>query len=158
MLWAFWLAVASALVLSCCFAFIARHIAPHLGLVDYPDGRRKRHAAPTPLMGGVAIYLALLISAGLVHFCSGLWLADDSETRFNLFILLVSGGLFCALGLVDDRWPMRARNKFLWQIAASLPFAIWGRSIDAVEFMGLQIQLGVWSVPFTCSGWSPSPM
>ena len=149
MLWAFWLAVASAMVLSYCFAFVARRIAPRLKLVDYPDGRRKRHANPTPLMGGMAIYLALLISAGLVHFCSGIWLADDPETQFNLFVLLVSGGLFCVLGLVDDRWPMRARNKFLWQIAASLPFAIWGNSIEAVEFMGLQIRLGVWSVPFT---------
>jgi UDP-GlcNAc:undecaprenyl-phosphate GlcNAc-1-phosphate transferase len=100
-------------------------------------------------MGGVGIYLALLISAGLVHFCSGLWLGDNRETRFNILVLLVSGGLFCTLGLIDDRWPMRARKKLLWQIVASLPFAIWGRSIDAVDFMGLHIQLGIWSVPFT---------
>ena len=110
MLWTVWLAVVSALLLSCCFAFLARRLAPWLRLVDYPDGGRKRHTTPTPLMGGVAIYLALLVSVGLVTCLDGRWFADDSKTPVNILMLLVSGSLFCVLGLADDRWPMRARS------------------------------------------------
>jgi UDP-GlcNAc:undecaprenyl-phosphate GlcNAc-1-phosphate transferase len=149
MLWFVWLAVVSALGLSCSFAFLARRWAAPLGLVDYPDGGRKRHSKPTPLMGGVAIYLALLVSAGLVVFFDRRWFTDDSATPMSILMLLVSGGFFCVLGVVDDRWPMRARQKFAWQIAASLPFAVWGRSIDALEFMGLQVHLGPCGVVFT---------
>lgn len=35
--------------------------APRLGLLDHPDGGRKRHAQAVPLTGG----LAILIGAGL---------------------------------------------------------------------------------------------
>ncbi len=147
--WAVGAAVAGAVAISYCLALLATRIAPALGLVDRPDGDRKRHRNTTPLMGGAAIYLTLLISAAIIQLLDKRWWLDESQTRFNLVMLLVSGGLFCALGLVDDKWQMRARNKFLWQIAASLPFAIWGRSIDAIEFMGLHIQLGAWETLFT---------
>ena len=33
----------------------ARAIGPWLGVVDHPDGDRKTHSAPTPLVGGLAV-------------------------------------------------------------------------------------------------------
>ena len=40
--------------------WLARFLAPKLGLMDTPDGRRKLHASPTPLLGGVAVFCAVL--------------------------------------------------------------------------------------------------
>ncbi len=147
--WAVGVAVAGAVAISYCLALLAIRIAPSLGLVDRPDGDRKRHPNTTPLMGGVAVYLTLLILAPFVCSSDRWWLSDETQEPFNLLMLLVSGGLFCALGLVDDRWQLRARCKFSLQIAASLPFAIWGRSIDAIDFLGLHVQLGFWATLFT---------
>ena len=66
---------------SLCLALIPllKTLAIHHGLIDRPDGRRKIHARPIPLAGGLAILcsatgtlvlaplLSEHISAGLVH-------------------------------------------------------------------------------------------
>jgi UDP-N-acetylmuramyl pentapeptide phosphotransferase/UDP-N-acetylglucosamine-1-phosphate transferase len=34
-----------------------------LGVIDYPDGGRKSHARPTPMVGGIALMVPLLLVA-----------------------------------------------------------------------------------------------
>jgi UDP-GlcNAc:undecaprenyl-phosphate GlcNAc-1-phosphate transferase len=148
-LWAVWLGVTVAVAFSYGLAWLAIRVAPALGLLDRPDGQRKQHQKPTPLMGGVAIYLALLLSALCTYWLHPQRLPPDAPARATIVMLLVSGGMFCLLGLVDDRWEIGARNKFLWQIAASVPFAVWGRSIDAVQFLQWHLPLGFCAIPFT---------
>lgn len=142
-----------AVVGTAAFSFLltgcARWFAPMAGLVDVPDGGRKAHRKPMPLMGGAAMYGSLLVAVGLYLIAGDGWVDVRSSTGVGLPMLLLSGGLFCVLGLVDDKWGMRARNKFLWQIVACLPFAIWGRSVESVEFVSINMQLGLWGVVFT---------
>ena len=54
---------ASSFLLSAVFCAILRRMAPRWGLLDRPGGH-KGHAAPTPLGGGVAIWLAIMIVLG----------------------------------------------------------------------------------------------
>src|SRR5271163_2049924 len=108
---------------------VAKVVARRTGMLDHPDGRRKSQSTPIPVLGGVAVYLALAITIGVAgrayHWP---WLlADAEQTRF-VVMLLVSAGLFCALGLWDDRVSLRPRTKLLLQVFACLPFVIWGRS------------------------------
>ena len=79
-----------ALVLSMTVIPFARHLAPHLGMVDVPDPR-KIHTVPVPRAGGWGIaigslvpiilvfkldpMLKSLVGGGLVLFAFGLW--DD---------------------------------------------------------------------------------
>ena len=56
------LAVA-AFVLSWLFCAVARRYAPRLGFLDRPGGH-KGHRRPTPLGGGVAIWLTTVIVLG----------------------------------------------------------------------------------------------
>src|ERR1700683_5306249 len=89
--------VALAFATSFCLTAVARVVARRTGMLDRPDGRRKSQAEPMPLLRGVAVYLALVITLSVVHW--GLhweWLAGAD--RF-VILLLVSGGLFCAVGL-----------------------------------------------------------
>jgi UDP-GlcNAc:undecaprenyl-phosphate GlcNAc-1-phosphate transferase len=55
---------ALAFVLSAIFCLIARRVAPRLGFVDRPGGH-KGHRAPTPLGGGVAIWLSIVSILGI---------------------------------------------------------------------------------------------
>lgn len=126
----------------------ARWIAPRLGFVDRPDGRRKLHQQPTPLLGGAAVCGGFLLTLCGVMFTCGVTLLDPTEGGFLLW-LLCTALLFCGIGIYDDRWPLRPRTKFLLQILACLPFALWGRTATGIDAFGMEVSLGVLSVPFT---------
>jgi UDP-GlcNAc:undecaprenyl-phosphate GlcNAc-1-phosphate transferase len=128
---------------------IARVVARRTGMLDRPDGRRKSQPEPVPLLGGVAVYLSLLITVSIARW--GLrweWLAGDDLGRF-VSLLLVSGGLFCAVGLWDDLVGLRPRTKLFCQILACLPFVIWGRSVESIHLFDSQIELGILGAVFT---------
>ena len=83
-------------------------IGGKLGLVDFPDvsGGRKLHARPTPLVGGIALVLALAASVGL-----SLLFFDQSGGQETLVWLLASVlGLFL-VGTLDDRFELSARIR-----------------------------------------------
>jgi UDP-GlcNAc:undecaprenyl-phosphate/decaprenyl-phosphate GlcNAc-1-phosphate transferase len=136
-----------AFATSFCLTAIARVVARRTGMLDRPDGRRKSQAEPMPLLGGVAVYLSLLITIAVARWVLHWeWLAAND--RF-VVLLLVSGGLFCAVGLWDDRVGLRPRAKLLSQILACLPFVLWGRSVDSIHVFDAQIALGFLGAVFT---------
>jgi UDP-GlcNAc:undecaprenyl-phosphate GlcNAc-1-phosphate transferase len=121
---------------------MARAIAPRLGLMDRPDGRRKVQTVPVPVMGGAAIYLALLLALGAALMWQAGWLRSSVEFSRSLLWAIVSAGLMCGVGLWDDRHGMSAGRKLLLQVAACLPFAVLGRSVEMVSLAGNTVELG----------------
>ncbi|HEX4070190.1 MAG TPA: MraY family glycosyltransferase, partial [Planctomycetaceae bacterium] len=139
--------VALAFGTSFCLTAIARVVARRTGMLDPPDGRRKSQAEPMPLLGGVAVYLSLLFTISIAHWILHWeWLVGDD--RF-VTLLLISGGLFCAVGLWDDRVGLRPRTKLLCQVLACLPFVLWSRSVDSIHVFDKQIELGLLGSLFT---------
>lgn len=130
---------------SCLLTSLARRVAPRLGFVDAPDGQRKLHQSPTPLLGGAAIYLSIIATFVVGLLLDVPWLAEAN----HLTGLIASCSLFFFLGLVDDQRPLWARHKLIGQVIASLPFALWGRSITTVGLFGIDVSLGQWSILFT---------
>lgn len=128
---------------------IARRVAPKLGIVDKPDGKRKVHSEPTPLMGGVAIYLTFLLVSLEAWCLQPKWLTADSRMLQHASVLFLSGGLFCLLGLWDDRFGMRPSRKLTGQIVASLPFVLFGIRIEEFSGLGMVIDLGLLGIPVT---------
>jgi UDP-GlcNAc:undecaprenyl-phosphate GlcNAc-1-phosphate transferase len=63
--------------------------------------------------------------------------------------LLVSASGCCGIGLYDDKYGMRPRNKLLLQIVAALPFVLLGRVINQVGMLDQTIHLGWWGIPIT---------
>ena len=107
--------------LSVVFCGLARRWAPRFGLVDRPGGH-KEHAIPTPLGGGVAIWLTLILVLALGAV--GLGLGDPSlppalarhagglwTKAGPLALLLAMATVVMLIGLIDDRaplpWPFR---------------------------------------------------
>ena len=128
---------------------VARLVAKRIGMLDRPDGSRKSHKNSTPLLGGVALYVSLLVTVLLARWIDPGLATDNTQTRSLVLMLLVSGGLFCLVGLYDDRHSIRPRTKLLLQIAASVPFVLGGRSIESVHLLGLGIDLGLFGIFFT---------
>lgn len=146
--WTTWNAVASPALTAGLSAFVATiiitqgllRLAPRLGLMDCPSGR-KAHAAPTPAVGGLAIALGCA-AAGLL-----LWpfARQELALAWGGAILLASGAFD---DIVDLAWPWKVGA----QVAAALVLIYFGgvevNSIDtALGFNGRD--LGVLAAPFT---------
>lgn len=127
---------------------LVRWIAPRLGFIDCPDGRRKTHRQPTPLLGGVALYSGLVITTLGAGVCGGFSLLDAEVFDFLIWTL-VTAGVFCAIGIWDDRWPLRPTIKFQLQLVACLPFALWGRHAHALEVFGSVCAIELLGIAFT---------
>ena len=85
------LIVAAALVLALGITPVARRMAHQFGVLDQPNAR-KVHVKPTPLLGGVAIYIAFVLAL--------LFLGDLFYV--NQVIGIFFGASFVSfLGLVD---------------------------------------------------------
>jgi len=114
--------------------------AAHLHLLDQPGGR-KTHKIATPMIGGLAIYAALLIVAVFTPAVSG----------DHLTLLLISG-LVVVVGVIDDVREMRASARILVQsMAAWLMIAFTGVKLESLgDLFGFgAIELGVLAVPVT---------
>lgn len=128
---------------------LVRRVAIWANIVDAPDGYRKLHGRTVALGGGVAILLSV---AGAFAFAllAGLpW----ARNLLNQPLVLCGGAfatvLICFVGLVDDRWQLRGRQKLLGQIAAAAVAIAGGVLISEVDLFGYKIHLGLLSVPLT---------
>lgn len=130
--------------------WLVRRWAPRIGLVDRPDAR-KDHTDPTPMGGGLAIWLAVtLFLSGilLVAFVApgAPWLPELARqhlpgvsSQLGPLLALVGGATaMMALGLVDDLWGLHWRWRLAvefgvaaacvlsqgedWQLTAFMPF------------------------------------
>ena len=86
-------------------------IAIKIGLTDRPC-HRKQHSEPTPLIGGLAVYLAILLTLSLSHI-----------NLPNQIAFFTAATLLVLVGLIDDYKTLGVKIRLLAQIAASLVMA-----------------------------------
>jgi UDP-GlcNAc:undecaprenyl-phosphate GlcNAc-1-phosphate transferase len=86
---------------------VARQAALKYGIVDSPDGRLKHQRAPVPYLGGLAIYLAFLVS-----------LAFTFEFRQDVLGIILAGTLVLLLGLIDDFGVLSPSVKLIGEFLA----------------------------------------
>jgi len=114
-------------------------LAVATGYLDHPDPR-KTHPTPTALLGGAAVGLSIALGAGLAALFFG------TPIEIPRAGVLVGAALSLALGLVDDRHPMRPAGKLLGQVAVGFCLVLWGaRDGFLVEnpLLGAVAMLGV---------------
>jgi len=81
-----------------------------VGYLDHPKDT-KIHAKPTPLLGGVGIYIAFMI---------GLCTAVNPLTDVRLLGVIIGSSLLLVVGLIDDRFGMIPEIKLLAQFLAAM--------------------------------------
>lgn len=124
-------------------------LAQRWGFVDRPDGHHKSHKMPVALGGGLAVFLAAVVTFAVEYFSSQNLQESLHDNAPFLSGLLLAGGWIVILGLIDDRFGMKGRYKLLGQIIAALIVIASGLEIQAFSLFGQKIQLGWFSVPFT---------
>ncbi len=130
----------AAFLLTAGLLWLLQPLARRLNLLDHPAGR-KDHAVPTPVTGGIAIFLAVLVLF--------LWSGTLSAAALSF---LAASALLIVLGVLDDLHDLRWYWRILGQTAAALLIIYWGGV--RVEYLGpvfgmSPTALGWLSVPFT---------
>jgi UDP-GlcNAc:undecaprenyl-phosphate GlcNAc-1-phosphate transferase len=102
---------------------IARQAALKYGIVDAPDGQLKQQREPVPYFGGLAIYLAFLMS-----------LAFTFEFRHDVLGIVLSGTIVVMLGLIDDFGVLTPWTKLSGQLLAVFVLIKSGIRIEIAAF------------------------
>jgi UDP-GlcNAc:undecaprenyl-phosphate GlcNAc-1-phosphate transferase len=143
----------AAFVVACLAAALltppTRRLALRWGAVSRPGGRNV-HGSVVPRLGGVAIFLALLLPL------AGLFVVDSSVAAIvrlqalKAVGLLVGATAMVLVGVVDDSRGLPATVKLIAQLAvAALAFAC-GFRIDAISVPLLGVlPMGVFAFPMT---------
>lgn len=145
--WILLAAIVPGFVVSTAAAAIIRRFAPRWGLIDRP-GHRKVHTTPTPLGGGLAIWLGVVLPFAAGHLA----MASASETAPGrlmlpggralppqiathlgglqqqaprLWFLLACGTALVVLGLIDDRRGLDWRLRMATQLAIAALLVSW---------------------------------
>jgi UDP-GlcNAc:undecaprenyl-phosphate GlcNAc-1-phosphate transferase len=128
--------VVAAFAVSAALCAVVRAWAPRLGFLDRPGGH-KGHKAPTPLGGGVAIWLttvAVPLIGAVVAVAAGAWLPREvaqyvAGVRFRIGELLLILGLstlIMLMGLADDRKALGWRLRLAIQVGLAVVLAASG--------------------------------
>ena len=129
-----------------------RSLAPKWGLVDQP-GERKVHVVPTPMGGGIGIWLGVVLTVALSQVA--VWWVTRGSTipewvpellrphlpgvllrSSTLWLILGAGTVLFVMGLLDDRFGLPWQPRLLIQFLVSC-LLVFGGNIQATVFAPL---------------------
>jgi len=135
-----WIALLLTAGVSLLICLLIMPIAQRFGLLDHPS-KRKVHRAATPLVGGMAIYAALILTTVLA-----------TAYTSKALPLLGACGLMLATGMLDDLRNLSPITRFIMQILACFIMIFVG-DVVLTDFGSLMwdgvFQLGWLSIPIT---------
>lgn len=151
-------------------------LAIQVGLVDNPDKSRKLHEKPIPMVGGIAVFCTIstivVIAFTIVSLDipilekldrkAATWFEFSHDflafRRIPTFAfhqysgLLIGSVILMFVGVLDDRFGIRGRQKLFGQFLATTVLVIYGYRFDSLAFLGLDLELDVFSILFIY-GW-----
>ncbi len=139
--WPLEVAVLIAVAVSLVGTFAARHAALRLHWLDQPS-HRKVHSNPIPLLGGIAMYMAFLIS--VLFTDSRAVLAEGTAVLIGATLLLV-------VGIIDDQRGVSPRTKLLAQAGAAILLVIGGAGVEFLPFAWMNVAATIFWVAAICN-------
>ncbi|MBN1493025.1 MAG: undecaprenyl/decaprenyl-phosphate alpha-N-acetylglucosaminyl 1-phosphate transferase [Candidatus Omnitrophica bacterium] len=97
----------SFMIVACTTPFIIR-LAKKYNVVDVPD-ERKHHICPTPLLGGVGIFISFTLGVLL-----------NTSLGPEVTSIVVGGSIIFVLGVLDDIVGLSSTVRLIGQVAAAL--------------------------------------
>ena len=141
-IWYVLLALLTAAIISCVFTPLVKVLSVKYGAVDIPKDGRRMHDHPIPRMGGLAIFFGFLASV-LV------FVPLDAAKKG----MLLGAVIIVVLGVLDDKYALPAKPKFLVQIAAALIAVLAGNRIEVLSNPNIFSANEVWQL-----GWLSYPI
>lgn len=144
-----------ALAAALAFTPAARFIAIWAKAIDYPS-KRRINARPVPRMGGIAIFVALIVAALMQYLGTSEWgwpvvLVPSALLNVNYYGLAASFTLIFLVGVIDDVLTLKPLPKLMGQTVASVVAVASGLVIGNVTnpFGASNIVLGWLAYPIT---------
>lgn len=117
---------------------LVKKFAIYIGAVDKPN-QRKVHQKIMPRLGGLAIYISMLIGFAIAQ--------PDSEFTWPI---LIGATIIVITGIFDDRFEISPKVKLLGQILAAAVVIYAGVQVPIINLpFGATINLGIFAIPFT---------
>jgi UDP-GlcNAc:undecaprenyl-phosphate GlcNAc-1-phosphate transferase len=133
-----------AFIISAFLTPLFRKIAIKTHFIDTPTGQLKKHTAPVPYLGGLAIYFAflLVLMIAIVKF--------QLIGELPGLALLVGATIMALLGLVDDLFSLTPLVKFLVQTLAATLIVGFGIRMKFISITPISWILSIiWIVGIT---------
>lgn len=137
-------AISFSLGITVAMILLLNPLAAVVGLLDKPT-TRKQHSCAVPLVGGIAIYSALILCA----LVAPAWQSSSGLGLLGLCFPIL------AIGIADDRWDVSFKGRLLLEVACCLAAADWfGVRLENLgEFWpGWHVSLGWIGLPVTVIG------
>lgn len=128
-----------ALLISYILTPFVKRLAWLVGAVDIPRDERRVHTKPIPRIGGLAIYIAFIVTVLITM-----------PVTDNIKGVIIGGTLITILGILDDIYHLPAKIKLLGQMAAAGILIYFGIKVEWVTNpLGDMVYLGKFSIPIT---------
>jgi len=164
MIWFVCACLVPAFAISWLMTWGMRLLAPRCGLVDQPAAR-KVHVVPTPLGGGVAIYLGVVIPLLLAQLTAYVLESSPLDKVFlpeslrahlagvlyrsgQLWAVIAAGTLLMTMGLLDDRFGLSWKARLSVQVLLSIALVmagVRGTVLIAAPWVGMVLTV-IWMV------------
>lgn len=128
----YFIAFGAALVSVLILTPVVRWIAERLGAVDIPEDR-KVHEKITPTLGGVAIYLSMMIGAG-VYLIFG-----HNRVSGDIAGILIGATIIVIFGAIDDVRGLSPISKLFGQVLGAGVLVIMGVQIQNIHIPGVAV-------------------
>ena len=131
-----------AFVISFLATALMRKLAPRWGLIDQP-AHRKVHVTPTPLGGGVGIWMGVIIPIASAQLIAWLILKSGSTPTWiprelaphlegvlyrsqQLWMVLGGGTILAVMGLLDDKLNISWKPRLIIQLLVAIGLVLGG--------------------------------
>jgi UDP-GlcNAc:undecaprenyl-phosphate GlcNAc-1-phosphate transferase len=129
-----------AVIASLLAILLLRPMAAKVGLLDIPQGRKQHHGA-VPLIGGLAIYITLLLVLG-----------SKISSDIMLGYYLACAAVIVILGAFDDALNLSVKLRLAMQLLVGMAM-IYSLDLHISNLGNIfgfgQVELGIFGIPFT---------
>jgi len=119
-----------SVVLAAALSPVVIYLANKLKIVDVPDAKRKFHIGTTPLIGGLAIFLATIISFFINQNLFD-WQLTTTEWRLIIALFVASAVLLLA-GIADDKYVLKPWQQIIFTSLAIIIMLMAGLKIEFI--------------------------
>ncbi len=124
-------AVGAAFLLSAGITPFLAKLAARTGVLDVPAEPRKLHPGPTPLLGGVAIYAAFILSTLAVLLLTEHLIAGEIDIK-HFVGFFIGATILIVGGLLDDKYNLPPRLSILFPLLAAASAVVFGIGVEKV--------------------------